>query len=296
MGASKNLRDVITGDKGRPFAAVTAVGRKGSTEPNYGSGDVRGRLDTRVITLGGFDATDSFKIRVIANSGARTVTDTAAFTRGTDATAAAIQAALRTATGDTGLTVAGTTNAGPFTITSSESPHRSGVEYQLVSLVGCSGNVTSAKVSYRSRTGAQPELTPATNIPDTIAAPGYAAGLDVPLGQSVVTNGVGQTAGAEYVKPVIDSAVGGDDSVVISATEDASSGTSGLVLYSIYRTADDVATGTFSEDADGDVTISSLESAVDYYVIGAAQTEVASGDQVITRVGPSTPREYFTTT
>lgn len=64
----------------------------------------------QLITLSGFDGTDSFKLTYNG-------TETAAFVRGTNATAAAIQTALRTATGDATLGVSGTTDAGPFTVT-----------------------------------------------------------------------------------------------------------------------------------------------------------------------------------
>jgi hypothetical protein len=293
MPASKNLRDAGPAGGGRPLAAVTTVGRKGSDEVNYGSGDVRGRLDTRVITINAATAGDSFKIRAIENAGRRQATDTAAFVIDTNSAAADLQAELRTATGDTGLTVTDTAGGTPYTVTFSDSPHRSGVELQLVELVGVSGNITSGVVTYRNR-GTNTELT--AQAADT-AAPGYAAGQDVPLGQSPVTNGVGQTARAEFVRPTIDSAVGGNDQVVVAGTVHASDGTSGVITYTVYRTDDDVATGIVTEDADGDVTISSLESAVDYYVVGVAQTDAPyMTDQVDSRVSPATPREYFTTT
>lgn len=64
-----------------------------------------------VITLTGFSGTDSFKLTYNAVEGATT------YTRGTNATAAALQTGLRTLTGDSGLTVTGTTDAGPFTVT-----------------------------------------------------------------------------------------------------------------------------------------------------------------------------------
>jgi hypothetical protein len=147
------------------------------------------------------------------------------------------------------------------------------------------------KVTYRNR-GANTELVAeAANT----AAPGIAAGLDVPLGQSPVTNGTGQSAGAAHVPPVIDTAVGGNDEVTVAGTEAASAGTDGIVTYTVYRTADDVATAVVTEDADADVTITGLEHATNYYVVGYAQTEVAAASGG-SRVGPASPREYFTTT
>lgn len=74
----------------------------------FGGGDMN--QTTQVITLSGFDGTDAFKLTWNGTEGGTT------FTRGTNATEAAIQTALRTATGDTGLTVTGTVDAGPFTV------------------------------------------------------------------------------------------------------------------------------------------------------------------------------------
>lgn len=68
----------------------------------------------QVITLAGIAPTDSFKLTVFMDG--FTATETVAFVAGTNMTAAAIQAALRTATGDTALTVTGTTDLGPFEV------------------------------------------------------------------------------------------------------------------------------------------------------------------------------------
>jgi len=64
---------------------------------------------TFIITPASWGAGDSFKL---AYNGSLTV----AFVAGTNGTAAAIQAALRTLIGDSGLTVTGTTDTGPFTV------------------------------------------------------------------------------------------------------------------------------------------------------------------------------------
>lgn len=63
----------------------------------------------QVITLTGFGAGDSFKVQY-ANA------TTASIAHGS-ASAAQMQTAIRSLTGDTGLTVTGTDNAGPYTVT-----------------------------------------------------------------------------------------------------------------------------------------------------------------------------------
>lgn len=65
----------------------------------------------QTITLTTPAAGNSFKLTYLTAEGAT------AFVVGTNCTAAAIQAALRTATGDTLLTVSGSTDTGPFTVT-----------------------------------------------------------------------------------------------------------------------------------------------------------------------------------
>lgn len=76
---------------------------------------LRGALldEVQTITLTSWDAADSFKLQWPAGTGSKTV----AFVSGTNGTAAAIQTALRTLTGNANLTVTGTTDAGPFTVT-----------------------------------------------------------------------------------------------------------------------------------------------------------------------------------
>lgn len=92
-----------------------------------------GATEVQVVTLTGFSGTDEFKLTY-------DTTETIAFVRGTNATAAAIQTAMRTATGDSSLTVAGTTDAGPFTITFSAEGDR--FLTRVTSAVGCTGVVT----------------------------------------------------------------------------------------------------------------------------------------------------------
>jgi len=94
--------------------------------------------EVQVITLTSYAGTDSFSLYT---EGQQTVP----FVRQTNGTAAAIQAALRTATGDTGLTVAGTTDEGPFTVTWAETTSQPLLQSGVVS--GCTLAVT------RSTTG-----------------------------------------------------------------------------------------------------------------------------------------------
>ena len=311
MPVDKGLR---TAGRGRPVPEFTGVvnrlaGRQ--LQGNMGSSDVRGRLLTRVITLHLYDGTDSFKIRVrFANPNRASLTskdevanhdsytDTVAFVRGTNGTAAAIQTALITATGDAGLTVSGTTDEGPFTVTPSGA-HRDQYELQLVTLSACSGNVTSTKVVYPSSLGLPGEAHrhgTDTGIPAS-TGPGRQAGLEVPLGQSTVTDGTGQTAQTTLAQPTVDSMVGGDDQVAILTTEVASGGSAGIAGFAIFHTADDSPHSVvYTEDADGDVTITGLDSATDYYVVAFTQAETGSDAAAKSRISVASAPEFFTTT
>jgi hypothetical protein len=83
----------------------------GSTAQEEYVGDLKTAVgEVQVITLTDFSGTDSFTLRFED-------LETVPFVRGTNATAAAIQTALRTQTGDSTLTCAGDTDAGPFTVT-----------------------------------------------------------------------------------------------------------------------------------------------------------------------------------
>jgi hypothetical protein len=64
----------------------------------------------QVVTLTSYDPGDSYKL---SYNGSKT----AALVSGTNGTAADVQSELRTLTGDASLTVTGTDNAGPFTVT-----------------------------------------------------------------------------------------------------------------------------------------------------------------------------------
>ncbi len=78
-------------------------------------------VSVQVITLSSFGGTDSFKVEYRGGK-------TASFVRGTNATSAAMQTALRTLTGDSNLAVSGNTDAGPFTVTFVDQP---GPKYTL---------------------------------------------------------------------------------------------------------------------------------------------------------------------
>jgi len=95
----------------RRAAQVHATGLAGGLagqQEQFGSGTPVGEV--QVVTLTSYTGTDSFQLATASGA-------TASFVRGTNGTAAAIQAALRTLTGDASLTVSGTTDEGPFTVT-----------------------------------------------------------------------------------------------------------------------------------------------------------------------------------
>lgn len=284
MGVAQRLRDavsdsleainLVTGPDKNPFQA----------DVNYGAGDVRfDKSRTQVITLGSFGGTDSFKIRATDPDGV-TVADTAAIVRGTNAAATDVQSELRTATGDTGLTVAGTTDAGPFTVTFSVKLGYP--RLQLVTLSGCSGHVGKGVLAYDD-----PALSLGSGLNfDQESSKGY--GADIPLGYSLETDGTGQTNTDELLPPTMVSAVGGVGQVVVDTTEAATGGTNAVVLFSIFNLAtknwSTETQGVALEDADGDITATGL-AAGDYALFGRTQT--APG-----RVSRSFDPEFFTVT
>lgn len=295
MGTADRLRtdDVDGGGTPAPLVGGATYASRTHLMGNQGTGDVRfdsGR--TQVITLNSFGGTDSFKIRVNAapttrnggnSTGAVVATDTAAFVRGTNATAAAIQAALRTATGDTGLTCSGTTDAGPFTVTF---VNKKGQPlFELVTLSGCSGNVTPGTLTYDD---ADVHTTALQNgiAFDQELSKGFQT--RVPLGHGLDTDGTGQTRGTALVEPTVVSAVGGVGSVVIDTTEVSSGGTSATVLTAIYKLSTGKYVTVDNDDADGDQTISSL-TAGDYAAL--FHTVTAAG-----KPSRPSPPEYFTVT
>ena len=105
----------------------------------------------QVVTLTSWGVGDSFKLSV--DGGA---TATAAFVQGTNGNASDLQTAMRTLTGDASLTVTGTDDAGPFTITFvAADPAVVTVE----DATGCTGAVTSSfSVAAQLRTQRGPYL------------------------------------------------------------------------------------------------------------------------------------------
>lgn len=92
--------------------------------------------EIQVITMTSFTGTDSF---TITQNGATTIP----FVRGTNAAESDLQAALRTLTGDSTLTVTGTLDEGPYTVT-----YVSEVYAQplfIITGTGCTGAVTISR-------------------------------------------------------------------------------------------------------------------------------------------------------
>jgi hypothetical protein len=95
----------------RRLAHSTAAGLVSNAAATERFGNLKAATgEVQVITLTDFAGTDSFSLKLGQ-------LETVPFVRGTNATAAAMQTALRTLTGDSTLTVTGTTDEGPFTVT-----------------------------------------------------------------------------------------------------------------------------------------------------------------------------------
>lgn len=95
--------------------------------------------ESQVVTLTGFAGTDSFKLTFGGQ-------ETVAFVRGTNATAADIEAGLEdlSTIGDGNVTVTGTTDSGPFTVTfAGDLANANTGAITVTSAVGCTGAVTS---------------------------------------------------------------------------------------------------------------------------------------------------------
>lgn len=97
-----------------------------------------------VVTLTGFDGTDSFKLTYAG------VEDGTAFTRGSTYTLAQLQSQLRTDTGDSGLLVSAVSDAG-FTVTFTEAilTGKTGA-LSVTSPSGCTGAVVETNPSERT--------------------------------------------------------------------------------------------------------------------------------------------------
>lgn len=104
-----------------------------------GSADGIYQSESQVITLTGFASTDSFKLTFDGD-------ETVAFVRGTNATAADIQAGLEDldSVGTGNVTVTGTTDAGPFTVVFAGDLANADVSsLSVTNPSGCTGAVTS---------------------------------------------------------------------------------------------------------------------------------------------------------
>jgi hypothetical protein len=284
MPTAKRLRtdDVAGGGTPQPLVAGQSRAR-GYGGANYGTSDVRRNpLATTILTVTSFGAGDEFKLGVYAQTagGDFERTDTIAFTDGTDAAASDLQTALRTATGDADLTVTGTTDAGPYTITHFETVPE-------IVAHSCTGGV-AVQITRGASSYSDPEAATVGNGINFDQESSDVAFGTVPLGYGTISDGTGVAAGTVLEPPTIDGAAGGTGEVVITATEVSSGGTSAVVLYAIHGLESDFATYATvdTEDADGDVTISSL-AAGDYVLL--AHTQTATGQ--VSR--PAAP-VYFT--
>jgi hypothetical protein len=163
--------------------APKAFPRSGDFDPGSYRRDIRKNL-TQLITLADISAGDEFTLTFPG------LGTTAAFTEGADMTAAAIQTALRSLTGDSALTVTGTTDTGPFTVTFSGARLTQGKPWKLMTVTGTgmSGTVTAV---------AQPEyLLGQSRVAD--AADSGAALTPPTIGTITVTEATNEVATLDY--------------------------------------------------------------------------------------------------
>lgn len=287
MAVAKRLRTTAVAGGGTPEPLVQGVSRPGRPllRGNLGTGDVRtGEVRSQTWRIYGYGfaaGTDSFKLGVYTRGvdGDATRTDTAALVQGTNLAASDLQSELRTATGDGGLTVTGTTNfdASGFTVTFSEPFDGNLVAHTCAG--GVSVQIDRGALAYgdagHGLTGT-PGTTPSEGGIAFDQESSRHVGQDIPLGYSAVSDGTGVAADSSLLPPTCDSVVGnnGDGTLVISATEVASGGTGAVVLYAIRKLeqAHDnwILMGT--EDADGDYTTADLGFDGDVVVLGHTQT------------------------
>jgi hypothetical protein len=252
MGVAKTLGTIGRGHPIRNFTGV--LQRRQHFHSKSHQGDLRRGGGTVVITLGAFDGTDSFKVRVYSNAyvargasiaAGTNYTDTVAFVRGTNATAAAIQTALRTATGDTALTVTGTTDAGPFTVT--PGAEASLPRMELSTLSGCGGTVEYQNIAYHAGTGKPSTASVALTIPGTSGL----VGVTAPLGTSVR-----DYDGTVLAPPTVASVVGTSGTLTVADTEVATTDGSESVFYAVRLLTSADPSAYQAVDADGDGVIS----------------------------------------
>jgi hypothetical protein len=270
MGTADRLRTDDVAGGGTPAPLVAGQSRTRHAGANYGTADVRyNPLLTYTLTPQGAGAADTFEVGFysLGADGEFARTDTSAIAYNADA--ATLQTAVRTASGDTGMTVSGGGDGTtPWVITPTLALVADPVVTALTA--GFSMQVSRSTIAY-----GDPDTTLDNGINfDQESSDGI--GEDVPLGYSIITDGTGQSDGTVLAPPTVDGAAGGSAQVVITATEVASGGTSAVVLYAVKAVDTDFATWATvdSEDADGDVTISSL-AAGDYVLL--AHTQTANG-------------------
>lgn len=171
---------LITSDTLGPPSAPGGISRDGSFDSDSEFRDVRPNR-VQVITMTAFSAGDEFVLSAVCNG--QNFGNTIAFTHGTDAQASDIQTALRTLLGDN-CVVAGTTNAGPYTVTFLASEYaRHYPKLVVVSNTGCTAAITQS-IAETSRDGAIGALGESHRVSesDTILKP--------TIGTITVTDGV----------------------------------------------------------------------------------------------------------
>lgn len=271
MPTADRLRTDDVDGGGTPAPLVAGQSRVRHAGANYGTADVRyNPLLTYTLTPQGAGAADTFQVGFysLGADGEFTRTDTTDIAY--DANAATLQTAVRTASGDTGMTVTG---GGDGTTAWVITPTLALVADPVVTALtaGFSMQVSRATIAYSDPENA----TDGNGIAfDQESSDGI--GEDVPLGYSIITDGTGQAAGTVLEPPTVDGAAGGSGQVVITGTEVASGGTGAVALYALKMVDTDFADWETvdSEDADADVTISSL-TAGDYVLL--AHTQTANG-------------------
>lgn len=173
MGDASRLTAAGGGDN--TFIAPKVAPRSGDFDPGSYRRDIRPNI-IQVITLADAAAADEFTLTFPG------LGTTAAFVIGTNAADTDIEAALQTLTGDAGLTVSGTEDVGPFTVTFSGARLTSGKPWKLMTADGTDMTATVAA-------GTRPEaLLGQSRFADSVDS---GVALEPPtIGTSTVTPGV----------------------------------------------------------------------------------------------------------
>lgn len=236
---------------------------------NFGMGDIRSNA-IQVISMALFSVGEEFDITATWDHGPTTAT-TGPFTHGTDATAAAMQTALRISTGDALLVVLGTTDEGPFTVffsgaaTDSSSSRLNGNRQNIptLSITGETGNAVGTVTTRGHRRGLGESELP------TVRGPG--------TNGEITTDTTGPAAGGIDVNYTIGSYTGVE--VVICAD----GGTPNEAIFDGFEAS---STPFRIEAADFDDGVGpGTAVAVDVYVRGYLTTDPADG-AAYSQVGP----------